>query len=393
MCTLFGWPQPTGPYKVGITTWLIADPSRLEPFQPGSAGPREFMAHVWYPAQPGPQDDPLGGNVAFPEAGVWHPRPPVTLVMRQGALPDTLRELIQRFNLPGLAYNQVTFVRAHAYPQAPVADSSAPFPVLLFSHDYWLECATSHTYLMEELASHGYVVASLSHPYESLATVFPDGRIVGLDLANARIDSERRFAQLGALAHERSPLMEASLQLWAADAHCLLDEIEQRNAAGAGDALAGRLDLARLGVLGVGFGGSVAGQVCRNERRCAAGINIDGPQVPLGDVGDHPLQQPFMFVTSAAHQGMNAPIAEQAQQAAYQVTLHGVRPLDLTGAALWFPVLAELAEFEGGKAYQAQRSLNAYCLAFFDRHLRGLDAPLLEETNTPEVEIKSRTSV
>ena len=125
MCTLFGWPKPTGPYKVGLTTWLIADPSRLEPFQPGSPGPREFMAHVWYPAQPGPKDDPLGGNVAFPEAGVWHPRPAVTLVMRQGALPDTLRQLIGRFNLPALAYNQVTFARAHAYPEAPVAASPA----------------------------------------------------------------------------------------------------------------------------------------------------------------------------------------------------------------------------------------------------------------------------
>ena len=392
MCTLFGWPKPTGPFKVGLTTWLINDPTRLEPFHSGSTAPRKFMAHVWYPAQPGPKDDPLGGNVAFPEAGVWHPRPAVTLVMRQDPLPGTLRGLIQRFKLPGLAYNQVTFARTHVYPEAPVADAAAPFPVLVFSHDYWLECATSHSYLMEELASHGYAVASLSHPYESLATVFPDGRVLGLDLANARIDSERRFAQLDALAHERSPLMEASLQLWAADTHCLLDEIEKRSAAGSGDALAGRLDVTRLGVLGVGFGGSVAGQVCRNETRCAAGINIDGPQVPLGDVADHPLQQPFMFVTSQAHQGMNTPIFEQAQKAVYQVTLRGARPLDLSGAALWFPLLAELADFDGGQAYQAQRSLNDYCLAFFDRHLLGLAAPRLEAASTPEVEVLSRLS-
>jgi hypothetical protein len=110
-------------------------------------------------------------------------------------------------------------------------------------------------YLMEELASHGCVVASLSHPYESLAIVFPDGRIAGLDLANPRLDAERPFAQLEAISRERSPWMEASLQLWAADMHCLLDEIERRNAAGAGEPWSGRLDVNRIGVLGVSFGG------------------------------------------------------------------------------------------------------------------------------------------
>ena len=85
-------------------------------------------------------------------------------------------------------------------PSRSVAAAAAPFPVLVFSHAYWLESATSHSYLMEELASHGYVVASLSHPYESLTTVFPDGRLVGLDLANPTIDAEQRFAQIAALA-------------------------------------------------------------------------------------------------------------------------------------------------------------------------------------------------
>jgi len=372
MCNAFGWPKPTGPYKVGLTTWTITDPARLEPFEDGAATQRQFMAHVWYPSHPDAKAEPLGGNVAFPEAGVWHPRPKVTLVLRQGSLPATLRQLIQRFALPGLAYNQVTFLRTYSYPEAPVAESAAPFPVLVFSHDYWMETATSHTQLMEELASHGYVVASLSHPHESLATVFPDGRLIGLDLDNPRIDTERRFAQIAALARERSPLMEASLQLWAADTHCLLDEIEQRNAAGSGDALCGRLDVTRLGVFGVGFGGSVAGQVCRHEARCAAGINIDGPQSTLGDVAEHPLAQPFLFVTSAAHQGLNAEIAAQAQAGAFQVTLPEARPQDLGGTALWFPLLAELAEFDGGKAYLVQSRLAAYCLAFLNRHLRGL---------------------
>ena len=56
-------------------------------------------------------------------------------------------------------------------------------------------------------------------------------------------------------------------------------------------------------------------------------------------------------------------------------------------------MLAELAEFDGGQFFQAQRSLNACCLAFFDRHLRGLAAPLLDGATAPDVEIESRNSV
>jgi hypothetical protein len=136
----------------------------------------------------------------------------------------------------------------------------------------------------------------------------------------------------------------------------------------------------------------VAGQVCRAEARCAAGINIDGPQLPLGDVAGHRLQQPFMFITSEDNQGMNAPIYERARRAAYQVTLRGAHPMDLTGAALWFPMLAELTDFKAGNVYQFQRSLNASCLAFFDRHLRGQAAPLLDGSSAedPQVEIQAR---
>jgi hypothetical protein len=32
----------------------------------------------------------------------------------------------------------------------------------------------------------------------------------------------------------------------------------------------------------------------------------------------------------------------------------------------------------------------SFCLAFFDRHLRGLAAPLLDRAATPDVEIQSR---
>ena len=50
---------------------------------------------------------------------------------------------------------------------------------------------------LEDLASHGYVVAAITHPYDALLTVFPDGRRVPVDTTGwkaANSSDERRIA-------------------------------------------------------------------------------------------------------------------------------------------------------------------------------------------------------
>src|SRR5512141_941281 len=111
MCTLFGWSKPGGPFAVGVTGWHLmdggrVDPSRVRGRQEQAA--REWMVQVWYPAGAGPGAKTLGGTVAFPEAGVWHPRPTGPLVMRQEPMASTLRQLLPRYGLPGAAFHQVT---------------------------------------------------------------------------------------------------------------------------------------------------------------------------------------------------------------------------------------------------------------------------------------------
>ena len=103
------------------------------------------------------------------------------LVMRQAPMAGTLRSLLPRYGLPGPAFHQVTHLSTHAFADAALAAEAGPCPVLLFSGGYFIETLTSSSGLMEASASHGYVVASLSHPGEDIATVFPDGRAVGLE--------------------------------------------------------------------------------------------------------------------------------------------------------------------------------------------------------------------
>ena len=372
MCTLFGWSKPTGPYAVGLSAWHVLDPRRPDPFQPD--GPRAWMVQVWYPAAPAPEAKTLGGSVAFPEAGVWYPRPPGPLVTRQEPLASALRQLIPRYGLPGLAFHQVTHLQTHAYPEAPVAPGAAPCPLLLFSPGYFIETLTSSSALMEELASHGYVVASLSHPGESLATVFPDGRVVGLDLSQTRLAGEA-----GALG----PAGEASLALWMEDAGLALDEAQRRGQPGSGDRLAGQLELGLAGALGVALGGTLAAELCRADPRCAAGVSLDGPT--------NSLERPFLSVYSEGGRGLNQAAHEQARQPTYQLSLRRARPLHLSGVSTWFPLLAQLADFEAGSVYRYQQALNGTVRAFFDRHLRGREAPLLDApaSEYPEAQLEA----
>ena len=345
MCTLFGWSKPDGPFAVGVTAWHL------------SRETREWMVQVWYPAEAGPAGKTLGGTVAFPEAGVWLPRPAGPLVMRQAPMANTLRELLPRFGLPGAAFHQVTHLSTHAFADAPPAADAGQCPVLLFSGGYYIETFTSSSALMEALASHGYVVASLSHPGEDIATVFPDGQIVGLELPSP--------------AEALGPDRPESLAVWLADAKFMLDEFERRGAAGSGDPLAGRLDLGRLGAFGIAQGGSLAAELCRQDERVGAGASLDGA------VEAAPAR-PFLYVHSEKQRGMNAAVVADAREPVYQLNLRRARPLHLSGVSTWFPLLAQLADFKSGPVYRYQQALSRTLLAFFDRHLRGQEAQVEE---------------
>jgi hypothetical protein len=398
MCVLFGWPKPSGPYAVGVTAWHFIDPLRADPFaaEVGSAGPgglREVLAVVWYPAEAAGVAGKagLGGTIGFPEGGVCYPRPPFTLLSRQAPLPQTLRRMVEHYRLPGAALSQVTHLASHAVPEAPPADSSAPWPVLLYSHGYGLENALSSSYQMEALASHGYVAVSVAHAGESLATVYADGRLVALDAANPRLDFDARLAEVSAAAGAWGPLAAQSLTLWAEDLDFVLKEIARHNARVVDNplgALGGRLDLERVGAWGVGFGGSAAAVLCAREPRCKAAASLGGRLAPMMGSALPAPARPLLLAS-----GDSEPDGGAGGQPVYMLKVGGARPLHFSGVAMWFPLLAQLADFEAGPVYRYQRAINAYLLAFFGQHLRGEAAPLLAGPTAafPEVEISSST--
>jgi predicted dienelactone hydrolase len=369
MCNLFGWPKPTGPFPVGTTAWNFVDPLRADPFaregEAGPAGLRAVMVNVWYPAQASPGAKRLSGTVGFPEGGLAYPRPPLTLLTRAGALPDTLKWLVEHYKLPGAVLHQVTHLNTFALPEAIPAAGDERWPVLLFSHGYGLENAVSDSYLTESLASHGYVVVSVSHPGESLATVFPDGRVVTLDIDHPRLDLAARLDEIESGSGPWGERATQSLDLWAADLGFVLDELQRLNTPSLDNpltGLAGRLDLEHVGVAGIGFGGTAALEFAARDARIRAATSMGGRVVP----GSTSLgERPSMFISN------QTPSAPADWSPTHTFTLHGAKPLHFTGAALWFPQLEQVADFEGGNVYAHYKQLNAAALAFFDRSLKA----------------------
>jgi predicted dienelactone hydrolase len=353
---VFRLPQPTGPHAVGTTRLHLVDPTRPETFTPDTSDQREFMVQVWYPAQ---------------------------------VEPDA-RLAIYMEDMPSL-YNYMSLVRTHSYLDAPVSNAQSSYPVLIFSPGY-ISSVEHNLTLMEELASHGYVACSIAHTYHAIATAFPDGRVVPVDstLANdymrGNLPPNRIFAE--------------HLRIWTEDTLFLINELESIQAGERESTFVGKLDLTRLGILGVSFGGTTTVQVCSVDDRCQAGVNLDGglPKgygVPM----DSPLKKPFMFMSNEGMAPYMRTNLRAVDNTAYGITVRGSAHLNFVDVTLYAPVLKFVPAlgwidkpFGSIDGYRMVKIMNDYTLAFFDKHLKGEMAPLLDgpSPDYPEVEFQLR---
>ncbi|HLL74456.1 MAG TPA: hypothetical protein VK421_04265, partial [Pyrinomonadaceae bacterium] len=388
---VFRLPRPTGPHAVGTTRFSAVDNSRAETFTDDPADRRELLMLCWYPADPGD---------AAPAEPLWHPA---------GEIGKAL------FGRAGFLLDYLNLVDTHSRRDAPASGSQPSYPVLIFSHGYNVFPAQS-TVLMEELASHGYVVCSVAHPYEAAATVYPDGRVARVSRERTRaVEAEDRAAghlyrqymqtferpadaaegeALFRRFLEATPVLNESLRVWAEDTRFAMDELERINRGERPNILTGRLNAARVGLFGMSLGGAAAGQACVDDPRCKAALNIDGLQ--RGRLLDEPPAVPFMFVSSEFYfesgRGVNAPVYDRVRNQAYEIMVRGSGHLNFTDFYLVSPLLQWAGAVGPADGPRVQQLLNAYTLAFFDKHLEGEPAPLLDgpPPDYPEVRFRSR---
>ncbi|MFC1405552.1 MULTISPECIES: acetylhydrolase [Streptacidiphilus] len=340
-------PRPTGRYEAGVDIMHVVDWNRPDPWVP-SAGPRQLMVSMFYPAQPRTGEPApymtLGEAAAFIQTRV----PPGS----------------------GIQPQQLAGARTYAFSGARAVHGRFPLVVLSPGFENPRNVMTS---LATDLASHGYVVALVDHTYEDSGTTFPDGQT----LTCAICDS-------GPL-----PGQESVPDSRARDVSFVLDQLTGRHPAWA---RAGMIDPERIGMAGHSIGGASVVSTMAADPRVRAGVNLDGTflaPVPAGGLGGRPF---LMLGTQIDHNvGGSDPTWGQAWAA-------------LNGPKLWLtvagtvhtsftdiPILASEAnipipgaQISSTRAMQITRE---YVDAFFDQTLKGVPQRLLEgpSATNPEV--------
>jgi dienelactone hydrolase len=171
---------------------------------------------------------------------------------------------------------------AHSFPALPLASGTGRFPMILHSHGYSCD-RKLNSQTAAELASHGYIVAAVDHE-DAHATVFPDARGIRYVSPSASIP--------------------ALVQSRVRDIQCLLGELSHMD--NNDPLLAGRLDLDRIGLMGMSYGGGTAAETGRLESRvkCVALMDgyIDFDQYRA--LNNQGLPGPFLAMNRTVLQGM-----------------------------------------------------------------------------------------
>ncbi len=369
---LHALPFPTGPFNIARVTVDWKDESRFELLSPNH-DPRELVVNIWYPA-----DKNAGPSAEY---------------LNASAFEEALGEKRLQREFKG-AYDAIRNgrLRTHATVGAPFARAIKRSPLLLFSPGGGM-VPELYTGQLEDLASHGYVVAAITHPYDAMVTLFPDGRRITGD--SKRWPSSPSFPEEVNLNQ---------LKWHAQDIHFVLDELIRADHSESMP-FAGHLDFTRVGAFGHSFGGEAAAQACQSDRRLLACLNQDGlaSKAPYYlDSSGWGMDQAFMLIQRSPETGpppaeelaaMKMTLAqaeailarlEAYQQSAlkntgkgsYHILIDNKRTTHMHFSDL--PLLQASDIEEAETAVQVLAIVRSYTLAFFDKMLRGTRSALLE---------------
>jgi predicted dienelactone hydrolase len=183
---------------------------------------------------------------------------------------------------------------------------------------------------------------------------------------------------------------DLALRRWVDDTKLVVDRLSSLSTTSPAGRLAARLDLGRLGAFGHSMGGVTAAQFCSEDRRCRAGLNLDGiPQ--YGPMIDTSRQQPFLMVYSArpGRLGASDAIYRRAARPYYRVDVRDTRHLDFSDLTFWGGVLRQRPVLGTIAPARVAEITGAIVRQYFDQELLGRRSPLLAGAPLiPEVAVK-----
>lgn len=355
-------PAPSGPLQVGTTIFELTDESRKEIYS-GKDEPRRFMVQVWYPAEPFPKN----------KTAPWMSHSEI-----YGPAISTF------LHLPSFFLDHLALAKTPAYLDAPLVDTSKPYPLILFSHG-WDGFNAQNSGQMIELASRGYIAVAVNHTYGAVVTVFPDGEIAKNNpaaLPDGVPDDEYEIAA------------RKLVDQWAGDLAYTLDYLSIKS-----NFPFSSLDFKRIGVYGHSTGGGAAIQFCGTDSRCKAVLGMDPFIRPVSvEVIENGVSQPAFFMFS---QGWADLVGSRNNQLFNQfypkvsdgkgaISIDGTKHYDFSDLPLLSPIAPQLGLKGPLNGKRVAEIVNAYLIDFFEMTLSNKPSTLFSGSFDDFSEVKAR---
>ncbi len=370
---VFEFDEPTGPHGIGTVAYHWIDHTREETSTLAAAGAkRELNVRIWYPSS----KDAKGTRATYvPDSEVF------------------TEAFQQESGLPRLFLTSLGQARTHAVEHTELSDVEATYPVIIFSHGF-RGFESQNMFQVEQLVSQGYIVVGINHTYDSMASIFPDGRIAMFDSVK---NPESEIEPL-----EKTDRMN---EVWVNDVQFVLDQLEQLATADQDQRFTGRMDMMRLGMFGHSFGGATTVQILLSDPRVQAGINMDGAIYGERRIPATGINKPFLMISANEEDELAGSIAtSDDQQIALDLTRSKVNNQELqeqelharlapvkNGGNYWlklpntthmsfsdFFLITPIIEWmQGVDARGTHRLVNEFTLDFFNHYLKGQPLQIL----------------
>jgi len=349
----FELPQPTGPYKVGTSSHHLVDTSWVDPLAPKEfeSDYRELIVQCWYPSQT---------NI---EQSLYDYMP--------HKIPYLLETLVSSYSLPAqLITPFFPAVYKHAIDNASIASSNVLYPLVLFTHGISSLCDL-HTAQLENLASHGFIVIGINHTHGCMVNLFPDGRVKEFYYNELLTDQEQSI-------------------LWTKtgtkDMRFVLDTLEKvpLNMM----PIAKNIDFDHVGVLSYSGGGVIALNLCQEDKRIKAIVNLDGWEELVAHMINESQTIPTMYMVKDPSMPLTGldPSTEKlldlhhaSATDSYHITTKGTQHNSFNDLPLikqkFLPFLI-MNKFKGGMTtdpYTVNNLINDCAVTFFNKYLKRIN--------------------
>ncbi|MFF2142816.1 alpha/beta hydrolase family protein [Kitasatospora sp. NPDC058190] len=340
-------PRPTGPYAVGREDLHLVDQGRPDPWVP-SAGPRQLMVSMYYPAH----------------AGTGSPAPYMTAAAAR---------LLLDGKLPGHSIPTESVTDTRTWAESGARPQGGHYPMVVLSPGFTMPRA-SLTSLAEDLTSRGYVVALVDHTYENTGTTFPDGQTLPCVMCG----KFHTWEAWKGLEESR-----------AKDVSFVIDQLTDRPHPAW--QYARMIDRDRIGMAGHSIGGASSVPALVTDDRIQAGVDLDGTMeypVPESGIGG----KPYLMIGHPLPGGEDSSWTENWPRLdgwKQWLTVDGTNHSSFTD----YPLFSEAFGIpqDPGTTVSGRRAIDLtrqYVGAFFDLQLKGVEQPLLDGPTAANPEVR-----